>query len=272
VDELKERQDLLWAAGHGKNLLAINNAAQVVATLPLPAAVSAEILVKESLVYVACLDGTLMAVEKKENVNKAPMTTAAELSVLWRHSCKSPIFATPTVVKATDSPSELVVVVVTASGAVMAVDAENGNELWHRVIDPGGYYIPAVYFENSGSILLGSHSGQLTWIGVADGSIKGSYLVEGGGITGMVVLPSNICYGAKESVVFYVIISTVDGQILVLNCSSKEESRDVTSVNVAGRFQLPAASFSGFSYGVIGGMKVIYVGCRDDHLYCLVLP
>ncbi len=293
VGSLRKRKNLLWAAGHGKELVVINNQAQVVATLALPAAVSAGVLLHDSVAFVACLDGTLMAVKEKEvqEDEQGPIATMPspsqqlELSVVWKHACGSPIFATPTIVNRIGASDivQSIVVAVTASGAVVAVDVATRNLRWHKVIDPGGYYIPALYLQNANMILVGSHSGKLTWVDVADGSIKRSYRVVtgseaggtgGGAITGMMVLPSSV-YKAKDYVLC-IVVSTGNGQILLLNSREIRESTSgdgAVAVNVAARFQLPNASFSHFSYGrVDDGKMAVYTGCRDDHLYCFILP
>jgi len=304
VGPLGEGKNLVWAAGHGKKLIAINNDAHCVATLHLPAAVSAGITVSTDVVYVACLDGTLMAVKEKERKNQRASTATTlsdkiELSVLWKLDCGSPIFGTPTLINALEAdssfpPSSLnvpttaaaaethsLLVVVTASGVVWAVDATTGKEVWHAVIDPGGYYIPAVYLKKWNMVLLGSRSGQLTWIDVADGSIQDRYQVIGGvAITGLLLLPTgpNISKDKEARDFIYIIASTADGQILVLhyyyksNISQNGDGGAVT-LKIAGRFQLPASSFSTLIRGQIFEDKaVIYVGCRDDHIYCLILP
>jgi len=305
VGPLGKRKNHVWAAGHGKKLIAINNEAHCVATLDLPAAVSAGIVVHDSFVYVACLDGTLMAVKEKERRSQQAPTASTlsdqiELSVLWKVDCGSPIFATPTLVNtleiapdllpsffnlatavaATPAPYSLLVV-VTASGAVVAVDAATGKELWHHCIDPGGYYIPAVYVRKWNMVLTGSHSGQLTWVDAADGSIQGRYQVNGGvAITGMLLLPTDPYNFLKQENVkakklIHVVASTADGQIRVLKNSNNSQSGDggAVTLKIAGRFQLPAFSFSTLSCGQIDGDKAsIYVGCRDDHIYCLILP
>ncbi|KAL4550218.1 hypothetical protein Ndes2526B_g08567 [Nannochloris sp. 'desiccata'] len=240
VDLLSDKKNLIWAAGHGKKLIVINNQAQIVATLPLPAAVSAGIVVHDSFVCVACLDGTLMAVMAKELKMAATCTRSQQLefSVLWKHDCGSPILAAPTIINtlntdyfsppsspnlatATAAATQLLVVVVMASGAVMVVDADTGKELWHRMIDPGGYYIPAVYSATMNMILVGSRSGQVTWLGVADGSIQGRYLViangGGGAITGLLLLEPDSYLSTDEDIetrdCIGILVSTSDGQV-----------------------------------------------------------
>ncbi|KAG7672906.1 hypothetical protein Ndes2526B_g08566 [Nannochloris sp. 'desiccata'] len=131
-------------------------------------------------------------------------------------------------------------------------------------------------------ILVGSRSGQVTWLGVADGSIQGRYQViaiggggGGGAITGLLLLEPDSYLSTDEDIeardCIDILVSASDGQVLCLNTSNTSQSEDgscrAVMFNIAGRFQLPAPSFSTIVYGQIAANRgAIYVGCRDDHL------
>jgi outer membrane protein assembly factor BamB len=113
-------------------------------------------LVQDKVVYVACADGTLSALE------------ASTGKSLWQYDAKEELATQPLVANGK-------VLVAAQSDVVMAVDAKTGKWLWqYRRDTPSGFTIrgasrPSV---QGGVAFVGFSDGELVALNVEDGSVK----------------------------------------------------------------------------------------------------
>lgn len=243
-------------------------AGRVVARRRLSSAASAPVEFDEerSVAYVACLDGTLMAIAVRQPCLEdaaAPGRPAAPASsdwtgsmsdpvaLAWQHKCRAALMAPPLVVAADEGAAVLAAAV---DGSLVALRPD-GAVAW-EISSLGSSVFCPMLLAAYGYVLVGLESGALH--GVDAGS---------GGTAALCHLGSAVT-GMAEPVPGQVVVSTAAGVIFWLDVALLRQQTGPPAAAVLDAVQLPGEVFAA---AAVWGSWRVWVGCRDDHLYCLSL-
>ena len=304
VDPWKDQSmGFLWAAGHGRKLEIVEFGfsspswyAHGVAKVDLPAAVSAGIeftssdVMEEKLAFVACLDGTLLAISAKtknpngnnsrwssnepvicRDADQPPTCSALSVNIEWQYACGAPIFTNPSIISSTfisdrssvmSPPAHPFVVVLTATGEALAVAVRNGTPLWRCIIDPSGFFLRPLLIPQENILIIGSNGGNVSWVDVRDGSLKAPGLRPvssssraPSAVTGMALVQKSSDGGFVRAL----LVTTAQGEVLLYDKLTPD-------AEVIASLKLPAPTFA---LGRGPSKQSVALGCRDDHLYLI---
>lgn len=167
------------------------------------------------------------------------------IEILSRYSMNTPIFSTPLYCSTTDS-----VLCCGVDGSLHCLNS-GGNGLWTNNITASSIFSsPALCSgdmdaEVGSSFVVGAHDGIVRKIGCESGAIVWAEDVSA------TVFGTPFCTSSSE-----VIVSTTAGKIVVLDCNNGR---------ILAETELNAEIYS----SVIVSRNTIFVGCRDDFIYCI---
>jgi hypothetical protein len=261
-------------------------AGDLVTSWACPAPASAPITFEKDLrlAFVACLDGSLLALhvivaaapgadgpcshpaEPSSPGGSARRGGVLRLEQAWAQAFSHPLFSPPLPAPSTGGGAGGLVLAAAVDGSVAAFDADSGDVLWRQRL-PAAVYAPMLLLGDSRRAVVGSHAGGVHVLQVGDGSIVaerslvGREETGGGGLRRGSV--SGMCLLARGPELFLAVCTSV-GHVWLLRMGRGEGEEDlgvVDAVALPGEvFSVPAAWSGG-----------IAVGCRDDCLHVLGL-
>jgi len=325
-------QPLVWVATHGKQLLGICPPCSILYCQHLPAACSTRVAVvpltaapaagpapaprsawaappaggAAGLVVASLLDGSTIAFQLPTRMQQAQQQQQCvqgppgSLTQVWGHAGPAPVFSSPAVVVhdtplagAAPSSQQQAVVVGHVNGAIAALDAASGQQVWCQHLQPAGGQLfadlccsPAAA---PGCLLAATAAGRLHALRWRDGAQLWVVDLGGGPISAApcwMLPPGPEAAGVRCGGPPLIVVVAAGGLLSVLawqgctggsaaaqqadpSASSAQSPTPTASSapSVVARVQMPGEAFS--SPVGVGGWLLL--GCRDDALHCLRL-
>lgn len=191
---------------------------------------------------IATTSGDVLQVVVKLAADKK---SSPSIEILSRFSMHTPIFSTPLYCCMTDS-----VLCCGVDGSLHCLNSD-GNESWTYDITASSIFSsPAICTGDvdskvGSSFVVGAHDGIVRKISCESGAIEWAEDVSA------TVFGAPFCTLSSE-----VVVSTTAGKIVVLDCNNG---------NILAQIELNAEIYS----SVIVSRNTIFVGCRDDRIYCM---
>lgn len=218
------------------------------------------------LAYVACLDGTLAATSVRESTLQRGAAKAPSLPALgdplwsnhpmnpvppaWQYACSAALMAPPLVVP---GGGGAVVLAAAVDGSLVALRPD-GAVAW-QISSLGSPVFSPMLLAAPGYVLVGLESGALH--GVDAGS---------GDATALCNLGSRVT-GMAQPALGQAVVCTAAGVVFWLDVALLRQQTGPPAAAVLDRVQLPGEVFAAPAVG----QGRAYIGCRDDHLYCITL-
>lgn len=259
------------------------------------------------VLIVATTNGTLYAFDLSSKESSLPSSLSSCMqppSLLWRVSTPGPLFATPIACGVRQ-----IIVIATVSGSILSLNLITGANIWTRISTRGYFSSPTIYPTSSlqsnhiesnlivdddtlssnkldGLIVIGCHDGCLSCRDVNTGMKRWNLNLSSLTHVGDVIFSSPFIFqsspfqpssysSSSSPSQSYVAAATQSGLIVIVNLLSGEILHSLT---------LPGQIFSspvvisltptgfeedGVATPTTTNSFILYIGCRDDHVYAI---